>query len=208
MNSKFYIILSSILFSITACTHLPGGGSSTPLHAKNPIVTLSNTNDTLTIGDTLYMHYNLKNPLECEQGLFKDVSHPKYLRVGFTVMKSPNLGDSVFRWYKGFVSTFNDSDTSDPKFNYKKQFNHLSDSIVSFVPTDTGTYSLLTLNDQFVMIQNLPDQEIFSISIDAKFNALDNHIYLMNRYPADKYIYDNYSSASNQAYYFFYVKNP
>jgi hypothetical protein len=212
LNKKYHLLKKLVcviacLLSIS-CTHNYSPKTYRTTSKTAPLISLSTNNDTLTLGDTLAVQFNLSNPVTLDDGSQVNISSVE--KTGFAYNFDKSWADKLSpRFYLSpkIVEAVESSLQVDGIFSFHALIKPLIGSTIHYVPQDTGTFVIYTGRFQYLLANIEGSKEQVQINLYADFNVPDKHLYLLNPYPSSRKGYEASLNELGVPYYCFYVKN-
>jgi hypothetical protein len=197
-------IIYLVLVSIIGCTHQPSKPNFKIVSKTGKFLSLNNSSDTLFLGDTLVISFDLTNNIQLNDGSTITVSEIINTGFGYQFNK-----DGIYPAFDPTPMVLEKKESylqDDGRFFFKPKLKTLLMSKIHFVPQDTGTYILTTERFQNMVSSIQGSSEQYQINLFPDFNVPSIHEYLLDPFPLAKE--GKIFGKANQAtpYYCFYVK--
>jgi hypothetical protein len=199
---KNYVIILASIFS--SCTHQPSNATYKIVSKTGGFLSLNNNSDTLTLGDTLAISFNLTNTIKLDNG--NTLNMNSIVKTGFGYNFDKNGIYPAFDPTPKVVELLQSSLPYDGMFSFNALLKQLVGSTIHYVPQDTGTYVLTTNRNQYIVCSTNENSDQYQINLFPDFNVPNIHKYLLDPYPLTKAGKEISKSEEAVPYYCFYVK--
>jgi hypothetical protein len=203
-----YLIYFFGTFFCTSCTHNSNPKIFKTLNKTGPIINISNYNDTLILGDTIGLQYNVTNKIITDSGEIVNIKNIINTGIGYIFKRryGPINQDSDFNFSPLVVEQNKSYLQFDGRFLFKPLLMPFIGATIHYVPQDTGLYVLSTDRNQYLVCDVEGSTDQVQINFFPDFNAQSKHEYLLDSYPIAKLAYESGKLNDASPYYCFYVK--
>jgi hypothetical protein len=175
------------------------------VNKSGPFITVNTKRDTLLLGDTISLTFNLTNPVTLDNGSLINIEKVNssnfsyYLNKYDTILKmfvyAPLIVEQNLSYlpYKGI-------------FSFNTRLTTLIGSTIRFVPQDTGVYVLSIGRYQNIVCTSKESKNIAQINLYPDFDVPNINEYLLERYPAGRLGFAARKTQEFSPYFCFYVK--
>jgi hypothetical protein len=167
------------------------------------LYSLSNTNDTLKLGDTLGIHFNVPSKCTMDDGTSLNIKNEINTQVSFTIEHYTNATTRVLT---PLILEQKSSATNVPGiFSFNGNQIPLFDALIHFFPPDTGLFVIQTSNVNYTTCLTNEFEDKVGIEFKLDFNVSDNNLYLLKNYPNGYLGFPEDDARNNRKFYAFYV---
>jgi hypothetical protein len=200
-------LITAIVLLLSACDRPSIYNTARSFIKSDVKIKLSNTNDTLVLGDTLALTFDVQNPIKTDDGTLLNVTNEVNVSFGYNFNKNNLWPSDVFN----FVPMIVEQNKSASSIIGKHYFNGFQmpmlNSTIHFVPQDTGVFKLYLSRDPAFTCTTKEFSDKSTVNFIANFDVQDRHLYLLKNYPNTEYAVKYYKQNFNEDYYIFYVNN-
>jgi hypothetical protein len=186
------------------CTHNSSPKSYKIVSKTGNFVSLNNTTDTLLIGDTLAVSFDLTNKIKLDDSSVLNIK--SIINSGFGYQFNKNGVYPMFDFAPKVVELKESYLQDEGRFFFKPLLKNIIGSTIHYVPQDTGTYVLTTERNQYIVCNVLENSDQYQINLFPDFNVPSIHSTLLDIYPIAKTAFESGKTNDASPYYCFYVK--
>jgi hypothetical protein len=197
-----FLYLSTFFFS---CTHQTSSAPLKIVSKTGSFISLNNYSDTLLLGDTLEVNFDLLNNIVLDDGTKLTIK--SVIKTGFGYNFNKNGIYPAFNFTPKVLELNESSLPYDGMFSFNPLLKQLLGSKIHYVPQDTGTYILTTDRNQYIICSTNESSDQMRINLFPDFDVPNIHSYLLDIYPLSKTGKEYGKANEATPYYCFYVKN-